>query len=81
MKIPYDKKLHFAAGCLIAISGSLIFSTFWGAELAVCAGLLKELYDLYDYGVFDVNDMLVTWLGGLAGIMIVSFFTWLVRIC
>lgn len=70
--MPYDKKLHFFAGCLIAILGSLIFNTHVGIALSIIAGIGKEAYDYFDYGKPDVMDMVVTWLGGFVGFLIIT---------
>ncbi len=68
--MPYDKRLHFAAGLGISAIGGVFISPIIGLYLAMIAGALKELYDLFDYGLFDVNDMLVTWVGGVAGYIV-----------
>lgn len=51
MKIPYDKKLHFLCGL----------------SAGVTAGVAKEVYDYYDYALFDKYDMFYTWAGALIG--------------
>jgi hypothetical protein len=40
--IPYDKKLHFIAGALIAILGGVIIDPITGIGLAIAAGIVKE---------------------------------------
>lgn len=70
MNIPKDKLLHFAAGFLLCILFTLIDDPMTGLGAAIGAGLMKECYDDYSYGVFDWKDMLATWLGGCVA------FTW-----
>ena len=70
--IPYDKKLHFIAGFLIAFIFCFVFSPIDGIGLAIIAGIFKECYDDYSYGMFDIFDMLVTWLGGCVGFTLFS---------
>ena len=62
-----DKKLHFAAGLLIAISVGFLFTPLYGMAAAIFAGLMKELRDWGCYRGFDWKDMVVTWLGGFVG--------------
>ena len=68
----YDKKLHFAAGLIIAITCGFIFNAYDALLAAFCAGIGKEIYDLCDYGKFDWLDMVVTWLGGFVGFLILK---------
>ena len=62
-----DKKLHFAAGLLIAISAGFLIAPVCGLAASVFAGVMKELRDWGCYQGFDWRDMVVTWLGGLLG--------------
>lgn len=66
MKIPYDKKLHFRWGCIISILLGL-YDPVLGLSTGITAGAAKEVYDYYDYGLFDKYDMLFTWAGALTG--------------
>lgn len=66
MKIPYDKKLHFRWGCIIALLIGL-YDPILGLSTGVVAGVAKEVYDYLDYGLFDKYDMLATWAGALTG--------------
>lgn len=66
MKIPYDKKLHFLFGCIIALLIGL-YNPICGLSASVVAGVTKEVYDYYDYGLFDTKDMLFTWVGAAIG--------------
>ena len=65
--IPYDKKLHFLAGLLIAILAGLVFTPAAGLVAAMVAGVLKEIRDWYVYRGSDWKDMVCTWAGGLVG--------------
>lgn len=62
-----DKKLHFAAGLLIAMSVGFLIAPVYGLAATVFAGLMKELRDWCCYKGFDPKDMAVTWLGGFVG--------------
>ncbi len=66
MKIPYDKKLHFLCGCIIAMLVGL-YNPLYGLLAGVVAGVAKEVYDYFDYGLADKYDMLATWAGALIG--------------
>lgn len=64
----YDKKLHFAAGFIISVCvGFILHEPLYGLAAAAFAGIMKEVRDWYVYRGPDVKDMVVTWLGGLAG--------------
>lgn len=72
MTIGKDKLLHAAAGAVIAIVAALIWRftvgngwAFAGICSALLAGVGKELYDRRDYGVFDLEDVAATVIGGL----------------
>ena len=67
--MPYDKKLHFAAGCIIAVIVAQ-YSTPWGLLAAMAAGVGKELVDEIRYSGSDMKDMLATWAGGVVGVII-----------
>lgn len=71
-----DKLLH-AGMCLLltvwgAAAGVVIGLPFGGALLmgvllAMGAGLMKEVYDLMDYGVFSLGDLLADVVGAAVG--------------
>ena len=67
MKIPYDKKLHFIAGLLIALAVSITINPTCGLITSAVAGVAKEVKDYLDYGGPDVLDCLATWLGSWIG--------------
>lgn len=64
--MPYDKKLHFFWGLLISLLVGL-YNPAYGLSAGVTAGVAKEYYDLFNYGLFDKYDMLATWAGALIG--------------
>lgn len=64
--MPYDKKLHFLCGLLISLLIGLYNPTY-GLLAGMMAGVAKEVYDYYDYGVFDEDDMLATGVGAVVG--------------
>lgn len=66
MKIPYDKKLHFLCGLLISLLIGLYNPTY-GLLVGMTAGVAKEVYDYFDYGLFDKYDMFYTWAGAVIG--------------
>lgn len=62
-----DKLYHLIAGFLISAILGVRFDPMESLLLGMWAGVGKELYDFYDYGVFDVKDMLFTFLGAFLG--------------
>lgn len=67
MKMSYDKKLHFRWGCIISLLIGLD-NPLYGLSVGVTAGIAKEVYDYYNYGLFDKYDMYYTWAGAVIGI-------------
>ena len=61
-----DKLYHFIAGLILSLIGGY-FNPLYGLILGIFAGVAKEVYDYYDYGLFDKKDMLFTWLGAIIG--------------
>lgn len=61
-----DKLYHFIAGLILSLIGGY-FNPLCGLFLGIFAGVAKEVYDYYDYGLFDKKDMLFTWLGATIG--------------
>lgn len=74
--IPVDKKLHFIAGFLIALIGGFLTDPITGVGFAIAAGVFKECYDSYNDGKFDPVDMIVTWVGGLVGLGLVTLINY-----
>ena len=72
-----DKKLHLAAGLLIAILAGYFIAPVWGLAAAVFAGFMKEVRDWGCYQGFDWKDMVTTWMGGLLGTLIVEVTKWM----
>lgn len=64
--MPHDKKLHLLCGCIILLLIGL-YNLIYGLLAGVVAGVAKEVYDYYDYGLFDKYDMFATWAGALIG--------------
>ena len=62
----YDKKLHLASGLAIAFVFG-IYNPWIGLGCGMAAGVAKEIYDYFDYGLFDKYDMFATWAGSLLG--------------
>ena len=62
--IAKDKIYHFIAGFIITVIFALASgSVAYGLMVGVLAGIAKELYDHYDYGVYDFFDMFATFIG------------------
>ena len=74
--LPYDKKLHIACGFAIALIMGFITDPITGIGFALAAGIFKECYDQYDYGKYDIMDMLSTWCGGACGFALVSLISY-----
>ncbi len=72
-----DKKLHLAAGLLIAILAGYFIAPVWGLAAAVFAGFMKEVRDWGCYQGFDLKDMVTTWLGGLLGTLLMEATKWM----
>lgn len=76
-----DKVLHFETFCLITMVVALLNMNVLGLGIAasavsaclvsVVAGLLKEAYDYYTYGLFDNKDIVADVLGAFAGLLII----------
>ena len=62
----YDKKLHLASGLAIAFVFG-IYNPWIGLGCGIAAGVAKEIYDYFDYGLFDKLDMYYTWAGAVLG--------------
>ena len=72
-----DKKLHLAAGLLIAILAGYFIAPVWWLAAAVFAGFMKEVRDWGCYQGFDLKDMVTTWLGGLLGTLLMEATKWM----
>ena len=77
MLLGNDKLYHFVAGLIISLVFSFVFNPLYGVILSIIAGILKEIYDYFDYGTFDIYDMLATWMGGIVGYLLRGVITWL----
>jgi hypothetical protein len=77
IKIPQDKIMHFIVGAFISllvysITNSSIISSL---SIALAAGIAKELYDAYvskNWDRLDVLDIIATFVGGGAGIILIE---------
>jgi len=68
LKSVNDKVLHFAAGFLITFILSFVTDNITALGGAIVSGIAKECYDEYQQdGVFNVKDMVATWIGGCVG--------------
>ena len=75
MNIPYDKRLHFAAGAAIATVVVLVTDSLALAGAAVLlAGIGKELYDACypDTNTVDVWDVVATCAGWIPVALVVQ---------
>ena len=71
--IAYDKKLHLAAGAIIALA-TLWLNPITSMALVVLAGVGKEIYDkVSGKGTPEVMDAVATVIGG-AVVIIPSLF-------
>ena len=66
-----DKVLHALAGFIVGAVSMYLFGVY-SIALVLLAGISKEAYDYYDYGKFDVFDLIATILGGWVGIMLIG---------
>ncbi len=76
-----DKVLHFETCCLITMVVALLNMNVLGlgiaasaasaCMIAIIAGILKEVYDFYTYGLFDNKDIVADVLGAFAGLLII----------
>ena len=76
-----DKVLHFETCCLITMVVALLNMNLLGLGIAasavsagmisIIAGILKESYDYYTYGLFDRKDIIADALGAYAGFLII----------
>ena len=73
-----DRQLHLKAGCIISFVALIFFEAInahwlWVVGTVVFAATFKELKDLYDYGKFDLFDLLYTIAGGSIGMALAIF--------
>lgn len=63
MKLPQirqDRANHFIYGFVIYIIASVFFIPLISFLITAIIALGKELYDEYDYGGFDIKDLIFT---------------------
>ena len=63
--LPHDKCLHFLVGFIIFSITNLFLGNLFSLGIVAVIALLKECYDEYDYGGFDIVDFIFTILPGL----------------
>ncbi len=67
-----DKILHFCVGFSI-IEVTYAYTGFYSLAIVTALGLLKETIDYFDYGKFDLLDLLFTVLGGIVSVIIMWY--------
>ena len=71
--IPIDKLLHFLVGFTIAVIITTFSNPMYGLLYGAIAALGKELYDEYSYKGFDVYDLLMTLIGTIFGVLLLTY--------
>ncbi|CAH9017303.1 conserved hypothetical protein [Vibrio phage 150E35-1] len=67
--IERDKVLHVSASVLIGATSEIYFEdAYKSTALCMGVGLAKELYDEYDYGGFDTQDLVADAIGCAIGV-------------
>lgn len=61
----HDYRLHRIAGCCISLVFGGTLNVFLGVALAAIIGVLKEYYDKCGYGTPEVEDSIMTIIGGI----------------
>ncbi len=61
--VPFDKQLHFGVSAAIGFASYSVLDKNEAFLACSSVGLMKELYDEYDYGGFDKNDMVMNLIG------------------
>lgn len=69
--IGIDKVYHFAASYALVLTANLVMSLAFATLLALAIGILKEVYDHFDYGRFDVNDIIADAAGVALGALVI----------
>lgn len=60
LTIPQDKANHFIYGFTMFILLNLFLNAFIALGIVFIIALSKEIYDEYDYGGYDWQDLLAT---------------------
>jgi len=80
-----DKILHFCVcmllcmsfGCLVVhVPKFLVLAA--GYSFAMTIGILKEVYDMYNGGVFDWKDIVADFFGAITGVALMSIVFYVV---
>ena len=77
MNIQIDKYLHFLC-CLLIVAALYPLIGWWSVGSALATGILKEIYDWRDYGLFSWSDIIADTIGTVAGIAIIAIIKLLI---
>jgi len=66
-----DKVYHLVAGLLVSTS-ALVVGLYLGMVLVISAAISKEVWDYYNSGTVDGNDIVATIVGGLVGLQLIT---------
>jgi len=69
--IKIDKVYHFVISYSLLLTFSLVLSLAVSVAVVFLIGVLKEIYDYRDYGLFDIKDLVADAVGILAGVLII----------
>lgn len=69
--IKIDKVYHFVISYSLLLTFSLVLSLAVSVAVVFLIGVLKEIYDYHDYGLFDVKDLAADAAGISAGVLII----------
>lgn len=69
--IKIDKVYHFAVSYSLLLTFNLVLSLAVSVAVVFLIGVLKEIYDYRDYGLFDIQDLVADAIGILAGVLII----------
>ena len=72
--IPHDKCLHFVMGFIIFSFINLFIGLYISLGIVFLIATLKELYDYYDYGIFNIVDVIYTIIPGFL-LLLKALFT------
>lgn len=67
-----DDLLHIETCALIAVIVALVLPWWAGGLVAICAGIVKELWDI-NHGVSTWKDVMYDFIGAIIGTVIALF--------
>lgn len=68
-----DKMVHmFISMLLVSIAYVSTEDYVKSFEVALVAGFVKELYDVYSYGLFSIGDMIFNIIGIMIGMFLIA---------